>query len=44
MGDFYNRINIGVGNERKVKFWKDKWCDDLPVGEAFSYIVFHSHY
>ena len=21
-----NRISFFVGNERRVKFWKDKWC------------------
>ena len=24
-----------VGNERRVKFWKDLWCEDQTLKEAF---------
>ena len=24
-----------VGNERRVKFWKDLWCENLTLKEAF---------
>ena len=28
---------LGVeGNGWRVKFWKDKWCSDLPLGTLFS--------
>lgn len=31
---YSNRINFRVSNGR-VKFWKDKWCGGLLLGEAF---------
>ena len=24
-----------LGNEQRVKFWKDKWCGDSPLNIAF---------
>ena len=24
-----------VGDGEKVKFWKDKWCETIPLSEAF---------
>ena len=29
------RSRFIVGNERKVKFWKDLWCKDQTLKEAF---------
>ena len=29
------RISFSVDNERKVKFWKDKWCGDEPLSISF---------
>ena len=24
-----------MGNERRLKFWKDKWCGDEPLSVSF---------
>ena len=24
-----------VGNKRRVKFWKDKWCGVIPLCDSF---------
>ena len=29
------RSRFIVGSERKVKFWKDLWCEDQTLKEAF---------
>ena len=29
------RISFFVGNRRRVKFWKDKWCDNEPLSVSF---------
>ena len=29
------RISFLVGNERRLKFWKDKWCGDEPLSVSF---------
>ena len=26
-----NKMSFVVGNGQRVKFWKDKWCDDTPL-------------
>ena len=38
---FYNRSSFVVGNGRRVKFWKNKWCGDelLCVFVYFSHVV-----
>ena len=28
-------ISFLVGNSRRVKFWKDKWCGDKPLCVSF---------
>ena len=33
--DFNKRIVFRVGNGRRVRFWKDKWCGEDTLGEAF---------
>ncbi|KAJ9676777.1 hypothetical protein PVL29_022006 [Vitis rotundifolia] len=30
-----SRLAYQVGNGRRVKFWKDKWCSDEPLCESF---------
>ncbi|KAJ9674040.1 hypothetical protein PVL29_023536 [Vitis rotundifolia] len=30
-----DRLAYQVGNGRRVKFWKDKWCGDEPPCESF---------
>ena len=27
------------GDGEKVKFWKDKWCETIPLSEAFSSLL-----
>ena len=29
------RSRFIVGNERRVKFWKDLWCEDQKLKEVF---------
>ena len=29
------RISFSMGNERRVRFWKDKWCGDSPLCMPF---------
>ncbi|RVW92361.1 LINE-1 retrotransposable element ORF2 protein [Vitis vinifera] len=31
----YNNLAFRVGNGRRVRFWKDKWCGDEPLYESF---------
>ena len=31
-----SRISFLVGNRRRVKFWKDKWCGIASLGSSFS--------
>ena len=28
-------ISFAMGNRRRVKFWKDKWCSKEPLCETF---------
>ena len=28
-------VGFVVGDGGKVKFWKDKWCETIPLSEAF---------
>ena len=30
------KIAFDVGDESRVKFWKDKWCGSVPLCEVFS--------
>ena len=30
-----NKISFVVGNGKRVKFWKDKWCGDTPLCHSF---------
>ena len=32
---FNSMISFVVGNWRRVKFWKDKWCNKKPLCETF---------
>ena len=32
---FKNKTSFEVGSENKVKFWKDKWCGDMPLRNSF---------
>ncbi|RVW59622.1 putative ribonuclease H protein [Vitis vinifera] len=34
-GLFDGRVAFHLGNGQRVKFWKDKWCDDGPLCESF---------
>ena len=29
------RVHFMVGNGRRIKFWKDLWCEELTLKEAF---------
>ena len=29
------RISFSIGNRRRVKFWKDNWCGNEPLGVFF---------
>ncbi|RVX06663.1 hypothetical protein CK203_029560 [Vitis vinifera] len=29
------RISFNVGNGRRVRFWRDRWCGDSPLCESF---------
>ena len=29
------RISFSVGNGRRVRFWRDRWCGDSPLCEFF---------
>ena len=29
------KISFKVGNESRVKFWKDRWCGEQPLCEIF---------
>ena len=29
------RISFSVGNGRRVRFWRDRWCGDSPLCESF---------
>ncbi|RVX18473.1 putative ribonuclease H protein [Vitis vinifera] len=31
----YSSLAFRVGNGRRVRFWKDKWCGDEPLYESF---------
>ncbi|RVX18713.1 putative ribonuclease H protein [Vitis vinifera] len=31
----YSNLAYRVGNGRRVRFWKDKWCGDEPLCESF---------
>ena len=31
----YSSLAFRVGNGRRVRFWKDKWCRDEPLYESF---------
>ncbi|RVW54302.1 hypothetical protein CK203_068496 [Vitis vinifera] len=30
-----NRLVFIVGNGRRVRFWRDKWCGDSPLCSSF---------
>lgn len=38
-------VNSGVffsmGNDKRVKFWKDIWCGDKPLICFFSFLICH---
>ena len=29
------QISFSVGNGRRVRFWRDRWCGDSPLCESF---------
>ena len=31
----HSSLAFRVGNGRRVRFWKDKWCGDEPLYESF---------
>ena len=31
----HSKISFLVGNGDRVKFWKDKWCEDNPLSATF---------
>ena len=33
--DFKDKISFKVGSGNRVKFWKDKWCEDMPLRDSF---------
>lgn len=30
-----SKSSFSVRKKRRIKFWKDLWCEDLPLEEAF---------
>ena len=30
-----DRMVFIAGNERRVRFWRDRWCGDSPLCESF---------
>ena len=30
-----SRISFLVGNGRRVRFWRDRWCEDSPLCVSF---------
>ena len=30
-----SRLSFVVGNGQRVKFWKDRWCEDSPLCVSF---------
>ena len=35
MGIFKAKIRFEVGNKRRIEFWHDVWCDDIPLKDSF---------
>ena len=33
--EFNNRVGFRVGNDRRVRFWKDRWCEEELLVVAF---------
>ena len=31
----HNKTSFIMGNGKRVKFWKDKWCGDTTLRESF---------
>lgn len=32
---FEEHVSFNVGNGRRTKFWKDRWCDSVPLNKRF---------
>ncbi|RVW28347.1 putative ribonuclease H protein [Vitis vinifera] len=30
-----SKLSFSVGNRKRIKFWKDKWCGDEPLNVSF---------
>ena len=30
-----SKLSFSVGNGKRIKFWKDKWCGDEPLNVSF---------
>ena len=38
--DYFNmKISFAVGNRSRMKFWKDRWCNDEPLMWDFLVLV-----
>ena len=33
-----NNIGFSMGNGKKVRFWKDKWCGDVALCDSFPFL------
>ena len=38
MGAFNSMISFAVGNRKRVKFWKDRWCSEEPLCKTFLFL------
>ena len=38
VGFFYTKTSFKVGNKSRVKFWKDRWCNEQPLCEIFPFL------
>ena len=34
-GTFKAKTRFEASNERRIKFWHDVWCDDMPLKDSF---------
>ena len=42
--EFIKRVGFGVGNGKRVTFWKHMWCSYNSLEEVFLGLFLHSYY
>ena len=35
MGGFLKHVRLEVGDSRRIQFWNDIWCGDIPLSDVF---------